>query len=64
MNEEEIKAPQCIDGGKHKMIDIEEEDSVFWCQCEKCFERFILMSETVASQLNVLAVPREINKEI
>lgn len=63
MTENDIQAPQCIDGGMHKMEDIQEDDSIFWCQCEKCFERFILMSETVASKLNILPVPREINDE-
>lgn len=45
-----IKAPGCIDGKAHR-VEWLNDDSVFLAQCTKCFERFILVSETVASQI-------------
>jgi len=46
-----IKAPNCIsEDGEHSY---EEIDSPWAYQCENCFERFAIISETVLKGLNV-----------
>lgn len=46
-----IKAPQCIsDSGKHNIKDAEFP---YYGECEYCFERFILVSESVAYKAGI-----------
>lgn len=51
MNDDIIEAPKCFSfDGKH---NIEKTDSPYWGQCTYCFERFILVSETVAKNAGI-----------
>lgn len=54
-----VEAPVCIsESGLHKVELIEPP---FYCQCVYCFERFVLISETVCKGMDMQIVERKIN---
>jgi hypothetical protein len=56
-----IKAPGCLsEDGRHVMVEAEPP---FAFQCTECFERFVLLSETVAKEMNIAVKEREIDLE-
>jgi len=53
-----IKSPDCISKNKqHKVWEL--EGSLIIYECEYCFERFYLISETAAKAANLKLIPKE-----
>ena len=50
MCKKRYKAPRCIDPEGHSLARTEPP---FWFECESCFERFGLVSETVAKAAGI-----------
>lgn len=55
-----IRSPDCITEDK-KHILVYAEDP-YWAECECCFERFVLVSETVAKEAGLFIIPKVIGK--
>lgn len=52
-----IKAPKCwSDDGKHVL---EPAEPPFYAECQVCGERFILISETVAKEIEIVVASRK-----
>jgi len=52
-----IESPDCItENGIHSIVN--SNDPIFSSECENCFERYVLVSETVLQKSGVIIKPK------